>query len=177
MKTSYVTLKQAEQLKKLKMNCTPLIEEGIAKAYGKKGDDVNWTTGHFHCWKPSFDYTCKWLRENFDIHITPNATYNKYGAIYMCTVFYIHNDRVYIETLKDKPLTIDCVPPKIFDTYELAQSAGLDYTLKLISKNKFKIITKVEKEKRLRKIEKYKKEDKQRSETFLKNLRIVSKRK
>jgi hypothetical protein len=183
MKTIYVTLKQALNLKKLKFDGDNLIREGIAKAYGKKspynekGDEVNWTTKHFLCWKPTLDYACKWLRENFDIHVIPHATYNRYGAIYLCTVFYIHNDRVHNEMLKDKKITIDFTPPQIFDTYELAQSEGLDYALKVISENKIKLITKKEKEKRLKKIDKLKKEEKERLDNSLKNLKIVLKKK
>ncbi len=120
-------------------------------------------------WQPPLEYACMWLRENFDIHVTPHPTYNKYGAIYLCTVFYIHKDRVHNEMLRDKKITIDFTPPQIFDTYELAQSAGLDYALKVISKSKIKIITKEEKEKRLKEIEKQKKEEQIRLDKSLEN--------
>lgn len=173
MKTTYVTLEQAKQLKKLKINCTPLIEEGVAKAYGKDGKDVNWTTKLFHCWKPSLDYACKWLRENFDIHVTPHANYNAYGIVYFCTVFYINKERVYNEMLKDEPLTIDFTPPQIFDTYEQAKSAGLDYALKVINDKKIKIITKAEKQKRLKKIEKQKAEHQKVLDKSLKNTKKI----
>ena len=158
MKKEYVTLKQAESLKRLGFDGDSLVIEGNAKAYGKNGEDVNWTTKLFHCWKPSLDDACKWLRDNFDMHVTPYASYNKYGTIYLCTIFFIHKDRVYNEMMKDKPLTIDCIPPQIFDTYELAQSAGLDEALKLIFKHKIKIITEAQKKSRAKKIENQKKE-------------------
>lgn len=157
MKTTYVTLEQAKQLKKLKINCTPLIEEGCAKAYGKKGEDVNWTTKHFHVWKPSLDYACKFLREDYDIHISPYPSYNAYGVIYMCSIICIHKNKVYNNLLKEEPLTIDYAPPQIFDTYEQAQSAGLDFAFKFITKHKVKFMTEKDKEARRRKVEKVKK--------------------
>jgi len=171
MQTTYVTLKQGEALKKLKFE--PHIAEGNNRAYGKKGQEENWTTKHFHCWKPSLDYACKWLRENFDVHVMPHASYNMYGVIYMCTVFYIHKDRIHNELLKDKPLTIDCIPPQIFDTYELAQSAGFDEALNVISKNKIKFITEKEKEKRRKKIEEQKAEHQKMLDKSLENIKKI----
>ena len=171
MKTTYVTLEQAEHLHKLKIDCTELITEGNAKAYGKKGEDVNFTTKQFHCWKPTLDYACKWLRENFNVHVTPHATWNMYGTIYMCTIFFIHKDKIHNILMKDEPLTIDCVPPQIFDTYELAQSAGFDYAIKLIAENKIKKFSEEEKEERLERIEKLKKEEKKRLDKALANIK------
>ena len=177
METTYVTLKQGEVLKKLKFE--PNIAEGNNKAFGKKspynkkGDEVNWTTKHFLCWKPTLDYACKWLRENFDIHVTPHPTYNAYGAIYMCTVFYIHKDRVYNEMLKDEKITIDFTPPQIFDTHELAQSAGLNYALKIISSKKIKFITDKEKEIRLKEVEKQKAEHQKVLDKSLENMKKI----
>lgn len=170
MATKYVTLKQAEQLNKLNIDCTTLIQEGTAKAYGKKGDEVNWTTKHFHVWKPTLEYACWWLRENFDLHITPNVTHNAYGAIYMCTVFCITDKHIYNDLLKDEPLTIDYTPPQIFDTYELAQHAGFDYAIKLISEKKLKKFSDKEKESRLKRVDKLKKEHKDRLDKALGNI-------
>jgi hypothetical protein len=171
MKTTYVTLQQAEHLHKLKIDCTELITEGNAKAYDKKGNDVNFTTKQFHCWKPTLDYACKWLREYFDIHVTPNVNYNAYGAIYMCTVFYIKDNHIHNDLLKDEPLTIDYTPPQIFDTYELAQSAGFDYAIKLIAENKINKFSEREKEERLKRVEKLKKEEKKRLDKALANIK------
>lgn len=175
METTYVTLKQGEALKKLKFDADDLIKEGNAKAYGKDGSDVNWTTTLFHCWKPSLDLACKFLRERYDMHVTPHANYNAYGVIYFCTVFYIHKDRVYNEMLKDKPLTIDCTPPQIFDTYEQAQSAGFDNALKIISSKKIKFITDKEKEIRLKKVEKQKAEHQKMLDKSLENTKKLFK--
>ncbi|HWY10233.1 MAG TPA: hypothetical protein VN026_02855 [Bacteroidia bacterium] len=177
MKTTYVTLKQGEALKKLKFE--PNIAEGNNKAFGKKspynklGDEVNWTTGHFYCWKPTLDYACKWLRENFDVHVSAHPSYNRYGVIYMCTVFFIHKDRVYNNLLKDERITIDFEPPQIFETHELALSAGFDYAIKEIYKHKIKIISDKEKEETLKKIDKLKKDEKKRLDKMLGNLKIL----
>lgn len=158
MKTTYVTLKQAEQLKKLKFDGDDLIKEGTDIAYDKNGKQVNWTTKHFHCWKPSLEYACRFLREDYDVHVCPHTAYNAYGVIYMCTVFFIHKNKVNNILMKDEPITIDYTPPQIFDTYELAQSAGFDYAVKLIREKKIKFMTEKDKEKRRKKIEKVKKE-------------------
>lgn len=178
MKTTYVTLEQAKQLKKLKIDCNTLIEEGIAKAYGKNGEDVNWTTKHFHVWKPSLEYACKFLRERYDVHVTPHANYNAYGVIYFCTMFYIHKDRIYNDMLRDEPLTIDFTPPQIFDTYEQAMSAGLDFAIKTINDKKIVFITDKEKEKRLKKTEKQKAEHQKMLDKSLDNAKnLFSKKK
>lgn len=178
MNTTYATFEQAKKLKKLKLDGDELVREGIAKAYGKDGSDVNWTTTHFHAWKPSLEYACKFLRERYDVHVTPHANYNAYGVIYFCTVFYIHKNRIYNEMLKDEPLTIDCIPPKIFDTYEQAKSAGLDFAIKTINDKKIAFITDKEKEKRLKKTEKQKAEHQKMLDKSLDNAKnLFSKKK
>jgi len=177
MKTTYVTLKQALSLKKLKFDGEQLIREGIAKAYGKNGEEVNWTTKLFHCWKPSLDYACRFLRENYDVHVSPYTAYNTYGVIYMCTVFCIHKNRVHNNLLKEEPITIDFAPPQIFDTYELAQSAGLDFAIKFISEKKIKFMTEQDKEKRRKKIEKVKKEHQKVLDKSLENTKKLFKSK
>lgn len=177
METTYVTLEQALKLKKLKFDGDDLVREGNAKAYGKNGSEVNWTTKLFHCWKPSLDYACKFLRERYDIHVTPHVNYNAYGIIYLCTVFYIHKDRVYNVMLKEEPLTIDFAPPQVFDTHEQAQSAGLDFCLKIISKKKINFITDKEKEKRFNQVQKQKAEYKKTLDKSLDNIKKLFKNK
>lgn len=160
MKATETNIKQAKQLKKLGIGIgsNDHLANTVARAVK-------------FLWQPPLEYVCRWLRENFDIHVTPHPTYNAYGVIYMCTVFYIHKDRVHNDMLKDKPLTIDCTPPQIFDTYELAQSAGIDEALKIISKNKIKFITEKEKEKRIKKVQKQKAEHQKILDKSLENLK------
>ncbi len=62
----YVTLAQGEALHKLEFE--PDLSE-YQKAYGKNGEEVNWTTKDFHCWKPTVSTALKWIRDNYSIYI------------------------------------------------------------------------------------------------------------
>lgn len=83
---------------------------------------------------PSMPFALAWLREEKRMHISAHPNYNADGIIYMCTVFFIEDEHVNNILLKDEPLTVDYTPPKIFNTYDEANSEGLNYALEYLIK-------------------------------------------
>ena len=45
----------------------------VSKAYDKNGDEVNWTTKHFYCWKPLWQQVEEWLWDKHKIYIETTA--------------------------------------------------------------------------------------------------------
>lgn len=62
-----VTFEQAQKLQKLGFDWM------CGAAYDKNGNDVNWTTKHFFCWRPTVQLALKFLRKRFQIGHTINA--------------------------------------------------------------------------------------------------------
>ena len=83
---------------------------------------------------PTMSFALAWLRKVKEMHISAHPSYNADGIIYMCTVFFIEKETVNNILLKDEPLTVDYTPPQIFNNYDDANSAGLNYILDYLTK-------------------------------------------
>ncbi len=75
----------------------------------------------------------KWLRDEkkIDVNVLPNCNAN--GRIYFCQVIIFHADKIEVKKLTD-PSPIPSVPMTIYETHEIAESAGLDYAIDFLIK-------------------------------------------
>ncbi|MEK6880697.1 MAG: hypothetical protein AABY22_13855 [Nanoarchaeota archaeon] len=69
MKNLFVDCETSKMLKELEFD---LEITDVLGAYDKNGNDVNWTTKHFYCWKPLLQQVEQWIFDKHKIHISVN---------------------------------------------------------------------------------------------------------
>jgi hypothetical protein len=99
----------------------------------KDGNDVNWTTKQFHCWKPTVALALKFIRKRFQIqhHINDrhwNAETIGFGVWFSFT----HLDCIAISLMENTDENEDGV---ISFDYDEAEKIALDYILRYLIKN------------------------------------------
>ncbi len=114
----YCNFKQSEKLRQLGYDVYDEIYLDINKAYDKHGNDINWTTKHFYCWKPPISLALQYIRNYHKIYLVIFPQPNKDSIIEFIW-------RVYQQDQSSKMYWCD----EGSNNWESAESAGLDYIL------------------------------------------------
>jgi hypothetical protein len=124
-----VTFEQAQKLKNLGFdwNC------GLA--FDKDGNEVNWTTKQFYCWKPTVQLALKFIRKRFGInHDIYTRSWDKKVFGYSISFSILSKDLIMCDLSCDSDKEEDGIVS--FD-YDEASSIALDYAIRYLLKNKF----------------------------------------
>jgi len=74
----------------------------FSKAYDKNGNEVNWTTKHFYCWKPIWQQVKEWLWEEHWIAF--ECFYDKEMRKFICGGWKLDNELTTFKTQSKSPI-------------------------------------------------------------------------